>query len=46
MAALQITGLEGDKRNVDQASLDPFSAGLEGSLIYPDDEGFADATLL
>ena len=44
MASLQITGLSGDRRQVQQQVLDTFSTGLRGSLIYPDDRSFAEAT--
>lgn len=46
MTDRRITGLAGDSRDVAQENLDAFAAGLEGSVLYPDDEGFADATLL
>ncbi len=46
MADLRITGLEGDTRDLAREELDTFAAGLEGSLIFPDDEGFAEAVLI
>jgi FAD/FMN-containing dehydrogenase len=46
LAHIQITGVTGDPREVTAESLDIFAAGLEGSLFYPGDEGFAEATLL
>jgi FAD/FMN-containing dehydrogenase len=46
MATLLITGLAGGARKVAGETLDTFAAGLEGSLLYPNDEGFAEATLL
>ena len=46
MTELTITGLEGDPRQVPGATMDDFAAGLGGSLIYPHDEAFAEATLL
>jgi FAD/FMN-containing dehydrogenase len=46
MTPLRITGLAGDGRDVAGETLDTFAAGLEGSLLYPADEGFAEATLL
>ena len=44
MTDLQITGLAGDTRAIARDTLDTFAAGLEGSALYPDDEGFAEAT--
>ena len=46
MTDLKITGLAGDARDVARADLDALAADLEGSVLYPDDEGFAEATLL
>jgi len=46
MTHLQITGLAGDTRDVAGETLDSFAAGLEGSLIYPNDEGFSEAISL
>ncbi len=46
MAQVQITGLAGDTRNVAAETLEAFAADLEGSLLYPADEGFAEAVLL
>jgi FAD/FMN-containing dehydrogenase len=46
MATLLITGLAGGARKVAGETLDTFAAGLGGSLLYPNDEGFAEATLL
>jgi FAD/FMN-containing dehydrogenase len=46
MAAVQITGLVGDARGVDEATLNAFSADLDGSLLHPNDEGFAEAVAL
>ena len=43
---LQITGAAGDPTEIGAESLDVLAAGLEGSLLYPSDEGFAEATLL
>ena len=43
---LRITGLAGDPTEIGAESLDTFAAGLEGSLLYPSDEGFTEATLL
>jgi FAD/FMN-containing dehydrogenase len=46
MTDLMITGLSGDAREVAEGALDALAADLEGSVLYPDDEGFAEATLL
>jgi FAD/FMN-containing dehydrogenase len=46
MAHLQITGLAGDARDIAGETLDTFAAGLDGSLLYPNDEGFAEAIRL
>jgi FAD/FMN-containing dehydrogenase len=43
---LRITGVAGDSRDIARQTIDTFAASLEGSLIYPDDEGFADAILI
>jgi FAD/FMN-containing dehydrogenase len=42
----QIKGLAGDTREIAEDALNALAADLEGSLLYPDDEGFAEATLL
>ena len=41
-----ITSLSGSPKTIDQAALDDLAAGLQGSILRPDDEGFADATSL
>src|SRR6188474_2585016 len=46
MTDLMITGLAGDTREVARLDLDALAADLEGAVLYPDDEGFAEATLL
>jgi FAD/FMN-containing dehydrogenase len=46
MTPLQITGLTGDPRNVTAETLDTFAEGLDGAVIHPDDEGYADAISL
>jgi FAD/FMN-containing dehydrogenase len=46
MTQLHVTGLAGDARAVAEETLQTFAADLEGSLLYPDDDGFADATLI
>jgi FAD/FMN-containing dehydrogenase len=46
MAHLRITGLEGDTRDVPRETLDTFAGGLDGSLLYANDEGFAEAVEL
>ena len=46
MATVQITGTAGDTRAIATETLDAFASGLDGSLLYPGDEGFGEATLL
>ena len=46
MATLQITGTAGDTRAIATETLDAFAGELDGSLLYPGDEGFGEATLL
>ncbi|MDQ3690937.1 MAG: FAD-binding oxidoreductase [Chloroflexota bacterium] len=46
MTFRQITGVAGDVRDVAPEILETFSADLSGSLLYPGDEGYAEATLL
>jgi FAD/FMN-containing dehydrogenase len=46
MQSLQVTGLSGDRRNVSGDVLDAFTGSLDGSVIHPDDEGYADAISL
>jgi len=46
MTNLVINGLAGGPRQVSREKLDAFASGLEGSLLYPDDDGFAEAILL
>ena len=46
MSERQITGLAGETRAVAQEDLDSFAGSLGGILLYPDDDGFAEATLL
>ena len=43
MAYLKITGREGEARDVSREALGIFAGGLEGSLLYPNDAGFAEA---
>lgn len=43
---LRITGIAGDVRDIAREGIDTLAAGLEGSVIYPDDEGFAEAILI
>ncbi len=45
-ADVQIAGLDDNTRQVPRETLDTFAAGLEGSVLYPADEGFAEAVLL
>jgi FAD/FMN-containing dehydrogenase len=46
MGSLQVTGLSGDQRDVSGEALDIFTRGLDGTLIHPDDERYADAISL
>jgi len=46
VAQIQITGLGGDARDIPGETLDALAARLEGTLIFPDDEGFAEAILI
>jgi FAD/FMN-containing dehydrogenase len=46
MTSLQITSLAGDARSVSDDVLASLAASLDGSLLYPDDDAFAEATLL
>jgi hypothetical protein len=46
MTAVQIAGLAGDKKLLDAEAVDALAARLDGPLLYPDDEGYAKATLL
>ena len=46
MTDVQITTLAGDKREIAKGTLSDFASGLDGALLYPDDQGFAQATLL
>ena len=46
MKSLQIAGLAGEPRQVTAETVAAFTKGLEGSLIHPDDEGFAEAIAL
>jgi FAD/FMN-containing dehydrogenase len=43
MAYLKITGREGDARDIARETLDIFAGGLDGSLLYANDVGFAEA---
>ena len=46
MTGAQITGLAGDKRDIAGETLEALAADLAGSLVYPDDEPFAEATAI
>ncbi len=46
MASLPITGLQGEPVQVDESSLDAFAGGLDGQLLRPEDEGYADSVAL
>ena len=42
MTSLQIAGLAGEPRQVTAETVAAFAKGLEGTLVHPDDEGFAE----
>ena len=42
----RIKGLTGGLHEVEAATLEALAASLDGSLLYPGDEGFAQATSL
>ncbi len=44
MESRLVSGLAGDPVEVAEASLQTFALTLDGSLVYPGDEGFAEAT--
>ncbi len=44
--AISIKGLTTGTRSVPRESLDKLAAGLVGTLVYPADEGFAEAIQL
>ena len=46
MTAVQITGLAGAPRDVTAESLDALAHDLDGELIHPDEDGYADAISL
>src|SRR6187401_1717528 len=46
MTHVAIRGLSGDSREIAQETLDDFATSLEGQLLLPSDEGFAEATSL
>jgi hypothetical protein len=46
MANMQVTGLDGDVLEIAAETLGAFSADIGGSVLFPDDDGFAEATLL
>ena len=46
MTSLQIAALAGEPRQVSAETVDAFAKSLEGSLIHPDDDGYADAISL
>ncbi|MDQ3938416.1 MAG: FAD-binding oxidoreductase [Chloroflexota bacterium] len=46
MVDLRVTGLAGNRREIERGALDTLAAGIDGSLIYPGDRGFADAVLI
>ena len=46
MTLIPIAALGGGTRDIASETLDIFAAGLEGSLLYPGDAGFAESTLI
>jgi FAD/FMN-containing dehydrogenase len=46
MTAVQITGLAGGPRDVTAETLDALAEELDGELIHPDDDGYADTISL
>jgi FAD/FMN-containing dehydrogenase len=46
MTTTQIASLSGETKDVDAELLNEFASGLDGSLVYPQDEDFAAATLI
>ena len=46
MTTLSITGLAGEARDVSDETLTTLAGNVEGSVLHPDDDGFAEATLL
>src|SRR5919112_1076494 len=46
MASLPITGLAGEPVQVDESSLDAFAGDLDGQLLRPDDDGYAESVAL
>jgi FAD/FMN-containing dehydrogenase len=46
MAAVQMTGLVGEARGIDEENLRAFGDGLDGSLLRPSDDGFAESCAL
>ena len=43
MTALRVAALDGGARELADEVLAPFAAGLGGSILYPNDEGYAEA---
>jgi FAD/FMN-containing dehydrogenase len=43
MASLSITGLSGEPVSVDDSTLDAFARDLDGALLRPDDDGYAES---
>jgi FAD/FMN-containing dehydrogenase len=46
MDAVQIRGLDGDIGTIGHASIEELRAGLDGSLLHPDEDGYAEAILI
>ncbi len=46
MASLSISGLSGEPVQVDESALDAFARDLDGQLLRPEDDGYADSIAL
>ena len=46
MEALSLNGLDGERRDISTDALTGFSSDLEGSVLRPEDDGYADAIAL
>lgn len=46
MTSRLISGVAGDARDIAQETLDAFDASLSGTVLYPGEEGFAEATMV
>lgn len=46
MSAMTLTTLDGSRREVDDSRLEAFGSGLDGSILRPDDDEYADAVAI